>query len=405
MFPAGVPFAIDLWSGGPWSWSYWSRQVTVPAIPPCTTATLDPSLSRLPRNQSEGLVPKMTVLTGAGDPLECTLRKVGVDDAEFTIPQGAGSVHLVPFNGGYLPGSVDYTTFLHTWATGIYGTWGLMFFPCPETSFAPDATEAVDMAFFTDYHRLFLTEDSIANWTVPGVDSPWFADSVVSPWSTDAADRGGTLTATIDTSTADGANLNQWLELTGEATSGTIPLPRYRHSLESVTSPATLRLRGLYGPRTPRRGTLGQRGPQRAALGEWPDLRDGNARFSGVGAGALPRRVRPDHVHDSRGAHVRVLALRHECRMFLVLQALFAAPTASATASARDVHARLSLHLPTRLARRGWDYFCWRATCVPPGSSCRLHGRYGDGQWWDARNVGPVGGCRKRHGEHVGVDQ
>ena len=81
-----VPLVIQL--------GRWRRQVVIPRVEACQSLALNTELTRLPRNKAEGDIPLMALSTGRVDLLECVLRKMGIDEAEFTAPTGNGRVHL-----------------------------------------------------------------------------------------------------------------------------------------------------------------------------------------------------------------------------------------------------------------------------------------------------------------------
>lgn len=78
----------------------WRRQVVIPSVAPCTENTLGLEDTRLPRNTQEGDLPKFALVTGEYDATECLLRKIGIDDSEFTLPGGSGHVNLFAGHGG-----------------------------------------------------------------------------------------------------------------------------------------------------------------------------------------------------------------------------------------------------------------------------------------------------------------
>lgn len=72
----------------------WRREVTIPAAADCADTPVEAELSRLPRSRAEGSLPKVAVMRGGSDALECLFMKIGVDPAEFTPGRGGGSVDL-----------------------------------------------------------------------------------------------------------------------------------------------------------------------------------------------------------------------------------------------------------------------------------------------------------------------
>jgi hypothetical protein len=79
----------------------------VPNVASCVDNPQPDGMLRLPRNQAEGDIPEIAIATGSADTLECLLRRVGVDAAEY-VPGagGAGRIHIfagsarVPDAGG-----------------------------------------------------------------------------------------------------------------------------------------------------------------------------------------------------------------------------------------------------------------------------------------------------------------
>jgi hypothetical protein len=89
----------------------WRRQVKIPNVAACVdTALTDPNLTRLPRNQMEGDIPKIAIATGGADSMECLPRRMGLDDSEFSTNAGTGRIHLFAGADHVQGGSDDIAT-------------------------------------------------------------------------------------------------------------------------------------------------------------------------------------------------------------------------------------------------------------------------------------------------------
>jgi hypothetical protein len=78
----------------------WRREINVPDVKPCTDNALGDGSVRLPRDRAEGNLPKIAVVRGGSDALECLFRKIGIADSEFSTDSGDGRVTLYASDDG-----------------------------------------------------------------------------------------------------------------------------------------------------------------------------------------------------------------------------------------------------------------------------------------------------------------
>jgi hypothetical protein len=71
----------------------WRRAVTIPSVAACADTAVAAALTHLPRNKTEGHIPRIAIANGGSDALNCLLEKIGVATAEFTSETGAGRVN------------------------------------------------------------------------------------------------------------------------------------------------------------------------------------------------------------------------------------------------------------------------------------------------------------------------
>ncbi len=233
--PAGVniPLVIQL--------GKWRRVVTIPAsqAPACAgTVELTADQTRLPRTQAEqdpmDAIPFMALSTGEVDALECVLRKMGVEDSQFSNGEdsGGGRIRFYRQTGGTTGGpgascragggscvgnTPSYTTLVASQAS--VNRYDALLFPCKGEAHDEPAqakTFILDnpsntAAYINNGGRAIFTHFSYA-WLYnqpPSIVLPWPSttntNNVNTQWDTAYGE--------IDTSFARGATFEQWLNL------------------------------------------------------------------------------------------------------------------------------------------------------------------------------------------------
>jgi hypothetical protein len=219
----------------------WRRQVTLGHVEPCVDNPLDVEQTRLPRLQAEGHLPKIAVTTGGADALECLLRKIGVDTSEFTPEAQGGRVNLYAGYAGtaaYHPsynGGATLTPAPTLWdrLESLKG-YDVLLLSCEgletQTNKSPQARAAM-----RDYlglgGRVFAS-----HWHNYWVENG--PDPLPSLATFDhQADLPTPIGATVDTSSARGAALADWLVAVGGSTDrGRLQLVNAKNTVQSVNS-------------------------------------------------------------------------------------------------------------------------------------------------------------------------
>jgi hypothetical protein len=213
----------------------WRRQVIIPEVKACEVTETQTSLTRLPRNQQEGDIPKIAVATSPYDAEECILRKIGIDVAEFTAPTGPGRVHIYRGGGATLPGAPGME---ELWADlDTLRQYDIVLFPCSSYPTGPDAPQAFQNIF--DYAnlggRIFATDLSYPLLSQGPAPFPDTAAWV--PWGGVPVDP---LHGLVDQSFPKGAALAEWLfEIGASQQLGHIPLHQTFHVVDAVNPPTT----------------------------------------------------------------------------------------------------------------------------------------------------------------------
>jgi len=219
----------------------WRRQITLPSVIACVDNPItDATLTRLPRSQAEGDIPRIALTTGGADPLECLLRKIGLDDSEFTPPSGKGRVNLFAGHAGtskYASGfnngaAFDLATPLWSTAAGLR-KYDVILLACEGTQ-DPDAKPPEALQAMFDYTgeggRVFASHWH--NYWLKAGPAPFPKTATF----VDDPDLIDPFTAFIDTSFPKGKAMSEWLVNVGASTTaGEIAIHAGQHTVDAVS--------------------------------------------------------------------------------------------------------------------------------------------------------------------------
>jgi hypothetical protein len=221
----------------------WRRQLVIPITTACTNTALPPTFAVMPQNQNQGDIPKIAIATGSVDQVECVLRKVGINDSEFTDPSETGRINF--YTGSAVSGSaIDSKTPTQASLMENYSTlqnYDVLMLPCQGTPTGDVVAGALGtqelanfIAFANAGGRVYSSHYSYA-WMF---QNPPF-NGVVN-WDVGQAepDGGNSGTATVNTSFTAGQTLATWLQNAGVSTSpGQMVLDTLRQDLNGVIAP------------------------------------------------------------------------------------------------------------------------------------------------------------------------
>ncbi|MGE0867035.1 MAG: carboxypeptidase-like regulatory domain-containing protein [Kofleriaceae bacterium] len=209
----------------------WRRQLTMPAVAACTDTEFPSGTFRLPRNRSEGDIPRIAVALGSCDPLACVLTKLGIDSSEFGDSSSGPQRVVFYATDTPHPGSPQPTQSL----------WGNL-----------DELKKFDMVINScecgEYNSNKTSPDVLRQYADIGgrvygshYHYTW-ARNLIPAWTATASWEGGAYEvgdpALVDTSTADGEAFAEWLVETGASTVyGEVPLVMRTNDVSTVVPP------------------------------------------------------------------------------------------------------------------------------------------------------------------------
>jgi len=214
----------------------WRRKIVMPEVIGCTDTQVPDALFRLPKNRTEGEMPRIAVSLGQCDGLACILSKLGIDASEFGS-SSAGNTAVVFYTGA-------------TFTSPPPGT------PQPSTALHGDLNEmkkfdvVINSCECNEHNEVKTSPDLLRQYADIGgrvLGSHYhytWGRSLIPQWASAAQwTAGGNSTSTpdlVDQSHPGGQNLAKWLMAVGASTTlGQVSLGVKTYDVGAVNAPTT----------------------------------------------------------------------------------------------------------------------------------------------------------------------
>lgn len=232
----------------------WRRVVTVPSPSCCQNTELTLEQTRLPRKQAEfhpsDNLPRIAVVTGSVDTIECVLPKIGIARDQFSLPSGNGRVKFYKDNGSNFTGGSNTTAATLFDSLNEMRKYDMIILDCVGSEQIKSATRRANMESFANAGGRIFASHYAYVWLYGRATDPngnaipsnisftgtanWQANQS-SPPNQDAR---------IDTSFPKGQTFADWIQLVNAQASSSTPAdPRIRinvvrRDMNSVVAPS-----------------------------------------------------------------------------------------------------------------------------------------------------------------------
>ena len=219
----------------------WRRKTVIPQVLPCQDNPLPNTITSLPKNKTEGDIPKIAITTGSQDALECLVRRIGVSDSEFTTDTASGRIHLFHDNGTpkFASSNVAFSEASTLWGdVEKMKNYDMVLFGCEGNYYPETKTQPMmeNLKAYADIGGRVFLEHYHSIWIAGEQGVPTHAPPVWPTVATCNLDNYDTGTGVIDqVNNPKGASFAQWMtNVQGSTTPGTVTITNSRQMCSAV---------------------------------------------------------------------------------------------------------------------------------------------------------------------------